>query len=440
MNIIQSSAGKRWAAYLLLVVSPLAIGHGAVPDRPTTDREIHFPDVEGYQTLVVDLHTHSVFSDGHVWPTIRIAEAERDGLDGIAITEHLEWQPHILDIPHPDRNRSFEEATLAAKNLDLLVIPGIEITRNDQPGHMNAVFVKDANELVQQRNSTTHLREHEFATRSEAVAYAKSATAGGYSDAHQVEVDGKMIWLPFADEATYLTLVAYGHAAEQPARDVLELANDQGAFTFWNHPDFSKPRAEIDPFHQKAVSAGMLHGIEIANGSRYYENAHRLALKHNLALIGTSDVHNLIDWDYAPEDGGHRPVTLLFATAKTPDAAKEALFARRTVVWWKNTLIGRPAELSALLQASLIVEKTQWQGNNLEVSLRNYSDADFQLQNASGLIIRRHGPVIEVASNEVTILEFQFAEPQRRVELKFEVLNALVAPGKPGVIHFKIDT
>jgi hypothetical protein len=38
---------------------------------------------------------------------IRVEEALRDGLDGIAITEHLEWQPHLKDIPHPDRNRAY---------------------------------------------------------------------------------------------------------------------------------------------------------------------------------------------------------------------------------------------------------------------------------------------------------------------------------------------
>ncbi|MBD3647320.1 MAG: PHP domain-containing protein, partial [Pseudomonadales bacterium] len=111
-------------------------------------RAIVFPDTAAYKTLVVDLHTHSVFSDGHVWPTVRVAEAERDGLDAFAVTEHLEYQPHITDIPHRDRNRSFEEANRAAANLDLMVIPGVEITRVDDPGHMNAVFVTDANPPV----------------------------------------------------------------------------------------------------------------------------------------------------------------------------------------------------------------------------------------------------------------------------------------------------
>ena len=45
-----------------------------------------------------------------------------------------------------------------------------------------------------------------------------------------------------------------------------------------------------------------------------------------MPMIGTSDVHNLIDWDYHPEAGGHRPVTLAFAVEKSNEAAKEALF------------------------------------------------------------------------------------------------------------------
>jgi len=443
MNLARRSTRKStrqiWAAGIFWFVSLPALGHGVVPNSPANDREIHFPNVEGYETLVLDLHTHSVFSDGHVWPTIRIAEAERDGLDGIAITEHLEWQPHIMDIPHPDRNRSFEEASLAAENLDLLVIPGIEITRNDQVGHMNAVFVTDANQLVRQRNSTKYLAEHQFATEAQAIEFSKAASAGIASGAHQIEVEGVAVWVPFANKATYLTLVTYAFAAEQSAAEVLELANSQGAFTFWNHPNFSTPRAKIGPFHKEQVRAGMLHGIEIANGSRYYENALRLALEHNLALIGTSDVHNLIDWDYAPEEGGHRPVTLAFATEKSNDAAKEALFAQRTVVWWKNTLIGRPTELNALLQASLQVEESVWSGNTLEVTLVNRSDANFQLRNLSDHVIRRHGPIIEAAPNDKTVVEFQLAEKPNDFKMRFEVMNTLVAPNRPGRIEFDIQ-
>jgi hypothetical protein len=130
-----------------------------------------------------------------------------------------------MDISNPDRNRSFELASLAAEKLDLLVIPGIEITRIDQAGHMNAVFIKNANELVRQRNSSEYLAEHQFTTEAEASGFAKAASAGAASGAHQIEVDGKMAWTPVENKATYLTLITDVYAAAQSAAEVLELAN-----------------------------------------------------------------------------------------------------------------------------------------------------------------------------------------------------------------------
>ena len=57
------------------------------------ERKLFFPDIENYKTLLTDFHQHTVFSDGLVWPTIRVDEAVRDGLDAISLTEHLEYQP-----------------------------------------------------------------------------------------------------------------------------------------------------------------------------------------------------------------------------------------------------------------------------------------------------------------------------------------------------------
>ncbi len=55
----------------------------------------------GYRTLAVDPHTHSVFSDGSVWPVIRVQKSERDGLALLAVTEHLEYQPRAGELDSP---------------------------------------------------------------------------------------------------------------------------------------------------------------------------------------------------------------------------------------------------------------------------------------------------------------------------------------------------
>ena len=138
----------------------------------------------------------------------------------------------------------------------------------------------------------------------------------------------------------------------------------------------------MNKFHSANARNGVLHGIEIANGSTYSEEAFQLALDYNLTLVGVSDVHDLIDWDYKPHDGGHRPVTLVFAKAKTAAAIQEALFARRTVVWFRNLLIGREQHLQPLLAASLSASALSYRATTYiaEVTLNNVSDADFNLR------------------------------------------------------------
>ena len=52
---------------LALLVPPTAHAQ----DRHAAERRIEFPDIPGYQTLKCDLHLHTVFSDGSVWPQRR---------------------------------------------------------------------------------------------------------------------------------------------------------------------------------------------------------------------------------------------------------------------------------------------------------------------------------------------------------------------------------
>ena len=47
------------------------------------------------------------------------------GVDALAITEHLEYQPHRADIPNEDRNKAFEEAKAAASDKNIIIIKNI---------------------------------------------------------------------------------------------------------------------------------------------------------------------------------------------------------------------------------------------------------------------------------------------------------------------------
>src|SRR6056297_2899556 len=93
---------------------------------------LNIPNVEGYQTLKCDFHQHTVFSDGHVWPNVRVQEAWQEGLDAISITDHMEHTPHSADVA-VDNNRSYELAKGMAAENNIVLINGTEITRNTPP-------------------------------------------------------------------------------------------------------------------------------------------------------------------------------------------------------------------------------------------------------------------------------------------------------------------
>jgi len=100
------------------------------------------PDLPGYKTLKCDFHLHTVFSDGLVWPTIRVQEAWRDGLDAISITDHSDYNPHKDDVKW-DNNRPYALARELAEQLGIILIQGVEIGEGDI--HANILFATDTN-------------------------------------------------------------------------------------------------------------------------------------------------------------------------------------------------------------------------------------------------------------------------------------------------------
>lgn len=354
---------------LSLVFCLFLLQVSAQPHGHATGRAIYFPHIPGYLTLKCDLHQHTVFSDGSVWPDIRVMEALMDSLDVISLTEHLEYQPHKEDIPHPNRNRSYDLAKKEAKDHRLMVIHGAEITRRMPPGHCNAIFISDANQLLV----------------PDSIA-------------------------------------------------VFRKAAEQGAFVFWNHPHWISQRADgvatLTDMHRYLIKENLLHGIEIVNEHTYSDEALQIALDHHLTLMGTSDIHGLIDWEFGVPKGGHRPVTLVLAKERTEAAVKEALFARRTVVYFKDMLIGRPAELQPLLHAMLRVKKVSYIGrsNVLQVQVENNSSMPVLLQNQSAYFLHSGGDVVTLHPGDQNFFEVKTLQRIATLEMQWKVLNGITAP------------
>jgi hypothetical protein len=375
----------RFGARVLTVLAVLLAGPLTAHEPIIRARTpVNIPDVPGFVTLKGDFHIHTVFSDGEVWPAVRSEEAWREGLDVIAITDHIEYQPHKADVT-TNHNRSYEIARDAGAPLDIIVLKGSEITRSMPPGHLNAIFLKD----------------------STALAVPK--------------------W-----------------------QDAVKAAHDQEAFIFWNHPGWDAQTTNGLVLwyqeHTDLLARDQLHGIEVVNGRDYYPEAHRWAIEKRLTMLSNTDVHAPLNLDYHVHAGDHRPLTLIFARARTPEAVKEALFARRTAVYSGNRLIGDETFLKPIFEQSVRFNRKRVSlkgAQSVTLQVSNSSDVDYELERIEAhpglgapwkIVLPALKTVLfEVHGRKSTANEQQ-AEP-----LKYKVSNLLVGPDKPLEVSLPLE-
>ncbi|MBN2355883.1 histidinol-phosphatase [candidate division KSB1 bacterium] len=343
-----------------------------------------FPDILGYQTFKCDFHMHTVFSDGDVWPTLRVREAWSEGLDAIAITDHIESQQKA-EYVKGDRNTSYQLAAQTGEQYGITVIPGGEITRSMPPGHLNALFIKDCNPLQTRR-------------WQDAVAEVKKQ-------------DGILIWNH------------PGWERQQP-----------DGIARWY------------PQHDSLLQMGILVGIEVVNGNDYYPEAHQWCLDKNLAMFGNTDVHSSI-YDHPDVDIiKHRPMTLVFARDNSAAALREAIIDRRTCVYWNDFLIGEERFLRAIFDSAIVIKnrKADLIGrNSFRTQVINNSGFTFNLQLESLDPLVEYNRTIRLKPGSKNILSLRSRNSRQtiveKVKIHYKITNMLVGPGKSLVIPVAFD-
>ncbi len=135
-------------------------------------------------------------------------------------------------------------------------------------------------------------------------------------------------------------------------------AKEQNAFIFWNHSGWKVNQIEgsyewID-FVDALKKEDTLHDIEVINGFGFHKKALDWCVDHNLTVLGTSDIHNLVVHHYNLGDYVRRTMTLVLAKDRTPEALREALEAGRTVAWASKYLAGKEESMPFCKKADLI--------------------------------------------------------------------------------------
>ena len=373
--------------------SVLRYNPGALAEKGVRN-EIYIPQVMGYNVYKADLHTHTIYSDGEMTPALRVNEAWCDGLDIIAITDHMEYRrieremfqymdryvdpalrgkgavnTNVLN-RDPDSkgilvdfNVGSKAAAKEAKRLGIMAIKGVEITRG-KLGDYNALFTTDNNAL-------------------------------------------------------------YDPNLEQTIRN----ARAQGAFSIHNHPQYSKnTESTLPPHCEDFYAKGLIDGIELANGFNHYDRLFDYCFKGKYTPFATSDAHFLISARF-PNAGKeyYRNMTLILAKDRTEKAVKEALRAGRTIAYSANMLIGTEKLLLELFDACVEVEKVGTDWKKLGVVIRNKSSLPFAVSKdgKNEYIVPAHGTaMVYVGRNDKV--------------LNLTITNMLYGVNKSPKVSFKL--
>ena len=311
--------------------------------------EIILPQVKGFNCYKADLHVHTSYSDGAVTPAGRVNEAWYDGLDILAITDHLEshggvnrffkvtapynknGKPTRYVVPGStkmpkngidpglkiDFNAIHKEAERAnnSKGYNLLLIKGCEMARNNEKlGHFNALFVDDLNAI-------------------------------------------------------------YNFDIRESFRNV----HKQGGLIVHNHP--GNVEANNPEWHEAVRKEGLIDGIEVANGLRYYPPMVTRCVKEKLFMVGCTDTHDVTRHRYS-SIGCFRTMTFIFAKELTEDAIKEALLKRRSIAYSGGDLIGEEEWLGEFLNASIHCQlvKVDKKSESRTFALTNMSSIAYELR------------------------------------------------------------
>lgn len=242
----------------------------------------------------VDLHTHSIFSDGVHSPTELIAEAVRRGVRTLALTDH-------------DTLAGLPEAAAASAASGIEFIPGVELSTEVGPYeiHILGYFVDPDDSLLagalSELAAKREARAERIVERLESlglpISYARVREIAEPGTLGRPHIARAMIELGYVNSVSeaFERFLGIGRPGFVPKERVLpeeavRLLRDAGAIPVLAHP---RSTGDIEGTLRRLVPEGLL-GIEVFYGE-YSVDVHRqleaIADLWNLIPTGGSDYH-----------------------------------------------------------------------------------------------------------------------------------------------------
>lgn len=251
--------------------------------------------------MSIDLHLHSVFSDGTCRPEELFKLAKLNRLSAISITDH----DTVAGIP---------EALLASEKIGIEAIPGIELSVvfGDVHFHLLGYFFDHTDQYLQekiavlqdarkQRNTAILAKLNSLGIGIEEKEVEEISKTGQTGRPHIAKVLCQKGVVGDIDEAfdKYLKkgAAAYVSRFVYNASEAIELIKGSGGLTVLAHPAQIAPSyAEKQIIIGKLVDLG-LDGLEVyypTHTPKMRKNLKKIAKKYDMVTSGGSDYHGLV--------------------------------------------------------------------------------------------------------------------------------------------------
>jgi predicted metal-dependent phosphoesterase TrpH len=240
----------------------------------------------------VDLHAHSLASDGARAPADVVREAKRVGLGALALTDH-------------DTVAGVADAVAAGESLGVRVVAGVELSavEGDIETHILGLHLNDTRELEARLVELREMRRlraermvsrlNDLGVRIEFTAVLEQAAGGAIGRPHVARALIAEGWATDFRDAfdRYLGNGRPGYVAKDKLAmtEAIDLIHRAGGLAILAHPAQSGTRERVAALVEQGID-----GLEVRHPSHSSEDAARLlALVNHFGLVpsGGSDWH-----------------------------------------------------------------------------------------------------------------------------------------------------
>jgi hypothetical protein len=177
--------------------------------------------------------------------------------------------------------------------------------------------------------------------------------------------------------------------------------------------------------------------MEVVNMFDYYPEVLTWCLEKRCAVLGNSDTHGPIEFEYRPYPDRSRPMTLVFAKERSAEAIKEAILARRTAVKRGGELIGEDQWLRQIFENSITFDTKAVSARGRDrVLLRvmNHSDIPYTLVLAAPDTNIQVPPELKLEAGKTALMSVRPRKDSLTLNgpltVNYEVTNLHVGAGK----------